>query len=128
MYRGNCLKGGGGTRGLGQFANLKGGLPRRREWCFLRGGWYSQCTLWDFKDASGFNQVKVLNMAIWLFICNGYAEFWIYLIMATYASIMHKYASAGLKKFGACSCHAPNMHQTSIGGVQNIVHQHYFSW
>ena len=48
--------------------------------------------------------------------------------MATYASIMPKYASAGLKKFGACSCRAPNVHQTSIGGVQNIVHQHYFSW
>ena len=48
--------------------------------------------------------------------------------MATYASIIHKYASAGLKKFGACSCHAPNMHQTLIGGVQNIVPQHYFSW
>ena len=35
IYRGNCLKVGG--RGLGQFADLKGGLPRRRGWCFLRG-------------------------------------------------------------------------------------------
>ena len=35
---------------------------------------------------------------------------------------------SGLKKFGAHSCRAPNVHQTLIGGAQNIVHQHYFSW
>ena len=34
----------------------------------------------------------------------------------------------GLKKFGAHSCRAPNVHQTLIGGAQSIVHQHYFSW
>ena len=37
-------------------------------------------------------------------------------------------AISGLKKFGARSCCAPNVHQTSIGGTRNIVHQHYFSW
>ena len=36
-----------------------------------------------------------------------------------------KYES-GLKKFGAHSCRAPNVHQTLIEGAQNIVHQHYF--
>ena len=35
---------------------------------------------------------------------------------------------SGLKKFGARSFCAPNVHQTSIGGTRNIVHQHYFSW
>ena len=36
--------------------------------------------------------------------------------------------NSGLKKFGARLCRAPNVHQTSIGGARNIVHQHYFSW
>ena len=31
--------------------------------------------------------------------------------------------STGLKKFVARSCRAPNVHQTLIGGAQNIVHQ-----
>ena len=29
---------------------------------------------------------------------------------------------SGVKKFGGRLCHAPNMHQTSIGGAQDIVH------
>ena len=36
--------------------------------------------------------------------------------------------ATGLKKFGARSCRAPNVHQTLIGGSWNIMHQHYFSW
>ena len=34
VYRGDCLKGGG----LGQFADLRGGLARKRGLVFLRRG------------------------------------------------------------------------------------------
>ena len=36
VYRGDCLKRGGG--GLGQFADLRRGLARKKSVVFLRGG------------------------------------------------------------------------------------------
>ena len=44
IYRGNCLKRGGG---LGHFSDLKGGLAKKRGLGFLRGGegLIPQCTL-----------------------------------------------------------------------------------
>ena len=38
-YRGDCLKRGG----LGQFADLKGGMVKKKVWCFW-GGLIPQCT------------------------------------------------------------------------------------
>ena len=45
IYRGDCLKRGA----LGQFADIKGGLVKKRGWCYWGGGGgglIPQCTLW----------------------------------------------------------------------------------
>ena len=45
LYGGwNCLKREGG--GLGQFADLRGGLARKRGGGVFEGGLIPQCTLW----------------------------------------------------------------------------------
>ena len=45
-----------------------------------------------------------------------------YIIYTLYIHYIHYYLLSELKKFGARSCRAPNVHQTSIGGARNTVH------
>ena len=44
-----------------------------------------------------------------------------YIMYTLYIHYIHYYLLSELKKFGARSCRAPNVHQTSIGGARTIV-------